>query len=890
MPLNKKSTIRLNLEGNAKQKTESITNSAEDLKQEFEKVDRVIDKIDKVRYKNLQKSLDAIKDKVKKTGDRFTLLKGSISSLAGNLGSDFVSSVIEAGKAIFELGVETNATKVRVIALANSAKEGEEQWQRYIDIANKFGIAFQPLAEIGTQLKIIGLEAGEAEKILEQLTIAAGGSTDRFEGLALAFQQMKTGKVELEELNQVAERGVPIFQDLANVLGITTKKLRDEISAGNVTLEDFTKALDEYTKEGGKARIAAEATAGTIKASITRLQTAFGVFSEEVVSMFETDIKGAVKFATDALGEFQKELKNINERGEIREFRRQIGDESTWEGIGQKLFQIIDPITRITLAVKGFLAIREGLFTGATFGDLETQLVEKTSRREKLLKEIAALESKNSLFAKSQLRAKTKQVEKLDEEIENLNILLLSLNNYDDGIQRVARGIGEINTKSKIVVRNTHGYDDAIKRVAAGLGVVETKLGLSTEQYKKQNKLQKAIEKIESDRKDQIAIINKQVELGIITETEGKQKIEQLNKQTIADNITIGQEIQNFIDELVDPKARDLWQEHYDSLIKKTQTLITDTGTLTDELKEAADELLRNQRFAEQGGKFITSEDRVKGAKGGGDKNLGDELFGTSKEQAKKKEEELDAYNTGIRETVDLLNQGVDIADDLGSIFNNIGNQELQRMIDNFNVWKEMNEQQIQKIETDHQKELKRIDDEFKAGKITLEEKTRLEKKANQDKINGVNKLKEVEKQKQKEIAQKEYDLAMQNFHWTQSLRYAEAIINTVAGALSAAASNRWIEFGLIVAGGLFGIGKIASTPAPQKPTALAEGGIVTGPTQALVGEAGPEIVWPLDKLEKLFMGMNIGGGVTNNYYNFEGITTPEEIIDALRDHAEEAA
>jgi len=55
---------------------------------------------------------------------------------------------------------------------------------------------------------------------------------------------------------------------------------------------------------------------------------------------------------------------------------------------------------------------------------------------------------------------------------------------------------------------------------------------------------------------------------------------------------------------------------------------------------------------------------------------------------------------------------------------------------------------------------------------------------------------------------------------------------------------------------------------------ALADGGIVTGPTLALIGEAGPEAVVPLDR-----MG-GMGGGDVNIYV--QG-ADPNAVVDALR-------
>jgi len=56
---------------------------------------------------------------------------------------------------------------------------------------------------------------------------------------------------------------------------------------------------------------------------------------------------------------------------------------------------------------------------------------------------------------------------------------------------------------------------------------------------------------------------------------------------------------------------------------------------------------------------------------------------------------------------------------------------------------------------------------------------------------------------------------------------------------------------------------------------AMADGGIVTGPTLALIGEAGPEAVVPLDRY-------NSGGGGNNVTINVQG-ADPNAVVDALR-------
>jgi hypothetical protein len=64
---------------------------------------------------------------------------------------------------------------------------------------------------------------------------------------------------------------------------------------------------------------------------------------------------------------------------------------------------------------------------------------------------------------------------------------------------------------------------------------------------------------------------------------------------------------------------------------------------------------------------------------------------------------------------------------------------------------------------------------------------------------------------------------------------------------------------------------------APKPKVKLAQGGIVTGPTNALIGEAGPEIVIPLDRFESM-MGMGSGGQAINYY------AAPNQSLDSERE------
>ena len=97
------------------------------------------------------------------------------------------------------------------------------------------------------------------------------------------------------------------------------------------------------------------------------------------------------------------------------------------------------------------------------------------------------------------------------------------------------------------------------------------------------------------------------------------------------------------------------------------------------------------------------------------------------------------------------------------------------------------------------------------------------------------------------------------------------------AGAASEALKAvAWSGVGAIVAGGALVAATAAAKAALSKATAFAEGGIVSGPTFALVGEYGgasnnPEVIAPLDKLRSLIDTDRADGGVGEVRFEIRG-------------------
>jgi hypothetical protein len=110
-------------------------------------------------------------------------------------------------------------------------------------------------------------------------------------------------------------------------------------------------------------------------------------------------------------------------------------------------------------------------------------------------------------------------------------------------------------------------------------------------------------------------------------------------------------------------------------------------------------------------------------------------------------------------------------------------------------------------------------------------------------------------------------DNAINNFR--TMLNIVKAVFNGIGSAWNNTFGQ--ISFDIPNIPGLPGRGTKIQFP---KIPALADGGVVTGPTLALIGEAGPEAVVPLDRMGSM------GGGDVNIYV--QG-ADPNAVVDALR-------
>lgn len=121
-----------------------------------------------------------------------------------------------------------------------SEQAGTEMFERLRSFSFDTTFGVDTLSAAATQLLNVGTAAGDVETHLLRIGNIAQGDTNKFNELVSIYAKIQsTGKAGSMQLQQLALRGVPIYQYLQKI-GVQ----------GKATGEDVAKAFEEMTKEG----------------------------------------------------------------------------------------------------------------------------------------------------------------------------------------------------------------------------------------------------------------------------------------------------------------------------------------------------------------------------------------------------------------------------------------------------------------------------------------------------------------------------------------------------------------------------------------------------------------------------------------------------------------
>jgi tape measure domain-containing protein len=198
---------------------------------------------------------------------------GKEGSLAANIVSEAFGALTKATIILAIIDQVAKLTK-EAISLSNSFDKAQKSFTAFTGNADKAaklvndltGVANRNILDpeqvfkAGQSLLAFGESAEKLPATLERVALIGRATGKDFNELALIYGKARTaGVLYAEDINQLVEAGIPIIQEFASQLGVSTAQVKKLASEGKISFEELQLAFFNLSKEGSQfSKLAAE--------------------------------------------------------------------------------------------------------------------------------------------------------------------------------------------------------------------------------------------------------------------------------------------------------------------------------------------------------------------------------------------------------------------------------------------------------------------------------------------------------------------------------------------------------------------------------------------------------------------------------------------------------
>lgn len=268
----------------------------------------------------LEKHNKLLVESKKDAGDFGGSIKSATSSLIAMAGAYVgIDKLWESIKSVLTAGDEAAAFTAQMTAMMGSIASGEQATQWIKDFANNTGTRLDSAKQAFASLKTFGIDPmnGSLQAMVDY-NAKLGGSQEKLEGIILAVgQAWAKQKLQGEEILQLVERGVPVWDLLEKVTGknaVQLAKLSEQGKLGRDVMQQL------FTEIGNQAN-------GQASKSLERLSGQVNLMSNKWTE-FKTIIadSGAYQVAVDFIQSLNAKFDELNKSGQIKQAAQDISD------------------------------------------------------------------------------------------------------------------------------------------------------------------------------------------------------------------------------------------------------------------------------------------------------------------------------------------------------------------------------------------------------------------------------------------------------------------------------------------------------------------------------------------------------------------------------------
>lgn len=256
-------------------------------------VNKMLSKMDELKNKTV-KNTATMEDSFSK------LQKRAMQVFSGVALTSFIKQVIEVRNEVENL---TNAFAV----MLQSKEKANKLMSEIVTTAATTPFSVLEIANASKQLLAFGQSSDTVVSTLRRLGDVASASGSQISDVTSIYGKVQgKNRLELEQLNQFTERGIPVLQELAKMYDTNTAGILKMVEKGKISFADLQQSIFNLTSEGGKFYNMMQTQSATVSGMMSNLGDQYDQMLNAIGQSQTATITGTIKLLSTLLDHWEE--------------------------------------------------------------------------------------------------------------------------------------------------------------------------------------------------------------------------------------------------------------------------------------------------------------------------------------------------------------------------------------------------------------------------------------------------------------------------------------------------------------------------------------------------------------------------------------------------------
>lgn len=204
----------------------------------------------RLSVKRLKDEYAAFKEEAGETVEANEKMSVSLTKVLGVIGG--VTALKNFATELVNVRGQFQQLEIAFSTMLKSKEKADKLMSELVDVAAKTPFDLQGVASSAKQMIAYGSSAENVGDELVMLGNVAAGVDSQLSEIAYLYGTLRTqGRAYAVDIRQFAGRGIPIYEELAKVLGVTKDEVSGLVKEGKVGFKEVEQAFKNMTSESG---------------------------------------------------------------------------------------------------------------------------------------------------------------------------------------------------------------------------------------------------------------------------------------------------------------------------------------------------------------------------------------------------------------------------------------------------------------------------------------------------------------------------------------------------------------------------------------------------------------------------------------------------------------